>query len=562
MSTQTSTPTDGDTLLTVLPDQPVAAPRMPWWARLLPPRHELFPYSALPWFARAVRNTAIARFLLITGGGAVELYSMLWLGSGHPDLWLLAGGYWVFAGLAVAFAVSSPRTHSAQAALGLVVDIVAGMVLHTISTRSAPGNAMLLVWPVIEAGVLGSGYLAVLVALVQACYLAVLAGVQSTGLFGDQPSVLYAALTGLGLVAVGVLTQQLTARLHLQEAAREAAERAAMRYEAVHRLALAELDDGVFVASRAGKIETANPAALRMLGLKERALPTLLHSRAELAPLTEAFDRAVGEASAREQRVRWLRKGLHHDVFMQCRLTQAVGEEAVVVFLRDARRMEAQVQEAKLASMGRLVAGIAHDIRNPLSAISQAAELLSEQMGPQAARLPSMIATNVARINETVEDVLLLGRRQRTEAPLLDLNSWVEEWLQEQHALSRAGALILIPARTDVAVHFHPDHLRRILNNLYDNALRYCSGRKGSVRLSTRVTGAQVELAVGNDGPPIDETLRAQLFEPFMSGESRGTGLGLYLCRELCAQNGAQLDYRLAGSLHGEFVITMAIDRA
>ncbi|MBU6436889.1 MAG: HAMP domain-containing histidine kinase, partial [Betaproteobacteria bacterium] len=300
----------------------------------------------------------------------------------------------------------------------------------------------------------------------------------------------------------------------------------------------------------------------RMLGLKERALPTLLHSRAELAPLTEAFDRAVGEASAREQRVRWLRKGLHHDVFMQCRLTQAVGEEAVVVFLRDARRMEAQVQEAKLASMGRLVAGIAHDIRNPLSAISQAAELLSEQMGPQAARLPSMIATNVARINETVEDVLLLGRRQRAEAPLLDLNSWVEEWLQEQHALSRAGALILIPARTDVAVHFHPDHLRRILNNLYDNALRYCSGRKGSVRLTTRVTGAQVELAVGNDGPPIDEALRAQLFEPFMSGESRGTGLGLYLCRELCAQNGAQLDYRLAGSLHGEFVITMAIDRA
>lgn len=561
MSTPTNSAAEGDTLLTVLPEQPAPPPPTPWWGRLLPPGHELFPYSNLPWFARAVRNTAIARFLLISGGAAVEVYSFAMLGSPHQSLWVVAAAYWVFAALAVVLALGSKRNRAAQAALGLAVDIVAGMLLHSTYTRSAPGNALLLVWPVIEAGVLGSGYLAVLVALLQACYLSILAVVQSTGLFGDQPSVLYAALTGLGLVAVGILTQQLTARLHVQERAREVAERAVLRYEAVNRLALAELDDGVFVASREGKIETANPAALRMLGLKERALPTSLHSRAELAPLTDAFDRAVGERLGDEQRVQWQRKGLHQDVLMQCRLTRAVGEEAVVVFLRDARRIAAQVQDAKLASMGRLVAGIAHDIRNPLSAISQAAELLSEQMGPQAARLPAMIATNVARINETVEDVLLLGRRQRGEPPVLDLNLWLEEWLQEQQAFGRAGALELVSARRDVAVHFHPDHLRRILNNLYDNALRYCSGRNGSVRLSTRLTGANVEVALMNDGPAIAEPLRSQVFEPFMSGESRGTGLGLYLCRELCAQNRAQLDYRLAGSLHGEFVISMPVSR-
>jgi two-component system sensor histidine kinase PilS (NtrC family) len=564
MSTPANTQADsGDTLLTVLPDaaQPAAAPR--WWARLLPPRSELFPFSDSPWFARAVRSTALARLLLVTGGAVLEVYFAWTVAGPRPGapLWPLAVGYWLFAVIALVLAYRAQQSRIAQAAVGLVVDIVAAVMLHTLASRATAGNALLLVWPVLEAGVLGSGYLAVLVALVQACYLSTLAVVQSAGLFGDQPSVLYAVLTSVGLLAVGLLTQQLTLRLHAQEEAREAAEQAALRYEAVNRLALAELDEGVFVASRSGKIETANPAALRMLGLKERALPTALHSRADLSALAEAFDRAVAMRSDAEQRVQWQRKGVQHDAFVQCRLTRAAGQDAVVVFLRDAKRVDAQVQEAKLAAMGRLVAGIAHDIRNPLSAISQAAELLREQAEAGQARLPAMITTNVARINETVEDVLLLGRRSRGPAPSLDLHPWLEEWADERRQQSHPTTLRLILPPVDIRMRFHPDHLRRILNNLYDNALRYCSDRPGAVQLSTRLIDDSAQIGLANDGPLIEPAVRAQLFEPFMSGESRGTGLGLYLCRELCAQNGAQLEYQEIAGGHGEFVITAPLAR-
>jgi two-component system sensor histidine kinase PilS (NtrC family) len=111
-------------------------------------------------------------------------------------------------------------------------------------------------------------------------------------------------------------------------------------------------------------------------------------------------------------------------------------------------------------------------------------------------------------------------------------------------------------------VDFHADHLRRIINNLYDNAVRYASGKPGSIRVMTRNQGPVVELAVSNDGPVIAEPLRTQIFEPFVSGESRGTGLGLYICKELCSQNRSTLEYRVLADGHGEFALVIPLSDA
>jgi two-component system sensor histidine kinase PilS (NtrC family) len=549
-------------VLTVLGAEPAAA-RPNLWQRLALTRHDLFPSGDSDWFVRALRSTATARFALATAGAAIEIYTYLYAQESASSIMIWGWYYWVFSLFALCAAIWYPSYRIMQASVGLAFDLFAAIVVHGLSRAAAPGNTLLLVWPVIEAAVLGSGTLAVLVALSVACYLSLLSAVQAAGGIQQQPSLLYTVLTSLGLLSVGMLTQQLASRLHHQEKERRSAERAMRRFEAVNDLALKELDDGVFVADKEMRVETANPAALRMLGLSERALPASLSARQELAPIAEQVQMALMQRAQTEARVRWSRKGRSHEAQVQCRVTQAAGEDAVVVFLRDARRIDAQVHEAKLAAMGRLVAGIAHDIRNPLSAISQAAELISERMPESAGRLPTMIATNVNRINETVEDVLLLGARDRSRSARLDLHAWLDEWAAEQQALGRApGVLAIVLDSGDPMVDFHADHLRRIINNLYDNAIRYASGKPGSIRVMTRNHGPMVELAVSNDGPVIVERLRTQIFEPFVSGESRGTGLGLYICKELCSQNRSTLEYRVLADGRGEFALVIPLSDA
>jgi two-component system, NtrC family, sensor histidine kinase PilS len=567
MSTRSSNsveprPEPQDSVLTVLGAEP-AALRPSLLRRFALTRHDLFPSGDSDWFVKALRSTATARFALASGGVAIELYTHLYMGESAGRIMVWGLYYWAFTVFALFAAMRTTHNRVIQAGLGLGVDLIAAIVVHSMSRASAPGNTLLLVWPVIEAAVLGSGMLAVLVALSVACYLSLLSAMQAAGGIQQQPSLLYTILTSVGLLSVGVLTQQLASRLHVQEKERRSAERAMRRFEAVNDLALKELDDGVFVTDKDMRVETANPAALRMLGLSERALPASLTARAELSPIAVQVQIALIHRAQTESRVSWSRKGLSHEAQVQCRVTQAAGEDAIVVFLRDARRIEAQVHEAKLAAMGRLVAGIAHDIRNPLSAISQAAELIQERTPEAAGRLPAMIAANVSRINETVEDVLLLGARDRSRSQRLELHAWLDEWYSERQALDRAtGVLTLTLDRGDPTVDFHADHLRRVINNLHDNAVRYASGKAGSIRVQTHCHETHVELTLSNDGPVIAEPLRTQIFEPFVSGESRGTGLGLYICKELCSQNRSTLDYRTLTGGHGEFVLNIPLSRA
>lgn len=582
-------------------DRRDARSTLPWWRLILKQREDLFPNPHLPYFQRALRNVAAARCLLVLGVLGIEFYSVAYMRNAIQEFWYLGVGYAIFSAAWLFAAYRLPKWRVAQAGVGLALDWIVSITLYGIATGGvtggsvAAGNALILVWPVLQAGVLGSGYLAVLVALAQACFLSVQAMLHATGwLSGEATPVPYAVLVSVGLVAMGWFSQQLASRLNAQENERSLAEQRARRLEAVNRLSLAELDDGVFVADLNGRVETANPAAMRMLGLSDRALPTPLLARADLMPLAEAFDYAVRHGTEIEQQVTWKRRGVEHAAIVQCRVTKAEGRDAVVVFMRDAVRIAQQVHEAKLAAMGRLVAGIAHDIRNPLSAISQAAQLLREQddgnssaSAASSARLANMILTHADRINDTIEDVLVLGRKPRDMAALVEIGVWLEDWADEQRSIGRAKPLKLdlsaaqvntkpslfepvgkiLKTNEPARIRFHADHLRRIINNLYDNALRYCSGSPDSITISLKSVaegGAAIEVTVTNDGPVIEEPLRSQLFEPFRSGESRGTGLGLYICRELCQQNGATLHYRLLPErpTQGEFVIRAPVAAA
>jgi two-component system sensor histidine kinase PilS (NtrC family) len=229
--------------------------------------------------------------------------------------------------------------------------------------------------------------------------------------------------------------------------------------------------------------------------------------------------------------------------------------------------MQARSRQEKLAAMGRVSAGIAHEIRNPLAAISQANALLEEDAtDPAQRRLMAMVSDNVERLKRIVDDVMEVAPGAVPEVGVLDATAQVgavcSEWARANQVALGADSILRVDLPTEpVGVLFDGEHLRRVLVNLLDNALRHASRNPGAIhlRLDSRHE-AQAFLSVASDGAPIPPDVEPYLFEPFFSTRSRGTGLGLYICRELCERYGATIDYRLRAdhlAQRNEFYVDM-----
>lgn len=200
--------------------------------------------------------------------------------------------------------------------------------------------------------------------------------------------------------------------------------------------------------------------------------------------------------------------------------------------------------QMKLAALGRLTANLAHEIRNPLSAISQAAQLLREDVGQDTptARLTSIIEDNTARLNELVEDVLSLGRRDRRNREIISLDEFLPDFIARfRQAESLPDELIGLEMEPGLKIEFDRLHLHQILWNLLRNAYRHCSRSPRAIVLSAAAAGDRVQVELYNDGPSIPVELRQKLFEPFYSTNRMGTGLGLYIAQELTEANEGQL---------------------
>ncbi|MGH8678075.1 MAG: two-component system sensor histidine kinase NtrB, partial [Burkholderiales bacterium] len=220
----------------------------------------------------------------------------------------------------------------------------------------------------------------------------------------------------------------------------------------------------------------------------------------------------------------------------------------VVIFLEDLSRIQQQAQQLKLASLGRLTANIAHEIRNPLSAINHATELLMEETNRTATqvRMLQIIYENTKRLDRMVQDVLKLNRSDKALREKFDLAGYLHTFVGQFREVEKlADRVISIEPEIEPAISFDRSHLNQIMWNLCRNSLRYCQKKSGSIVLRVRPgprTGT-IELSVIDDGPGVAEALRAHLFEPFFTTAAGGTGLGLYIAREICEANGASLDY-------------------
>jgi two-component system sensor histidine kinase PilS (NtrC family) len=228
----------------------------------------------------------------------------------------------------------------------------------------------------------------------------------------------------------------------------------------------------------------------------------------------------------------------------------AGGERLCVMFLQDQREIEARMRTEKMASMGRMSAAVAHEIRNPLAAITQANALLAEDLAdPRHKQLTQMVQQNAKRLERIVEEVLHISRVQQPENAItlcvLELNGALSRICRDwQNQTKYESSLALDLSTRPVEIKFESEHLRQILVNLLDNARRYATHRVNAIQVSVgEATPERVALSVWSDGPPLDQSVERHLFEPFFSSESRSSGLGLYICREICENYGASIAY-------------------
>ncbi|MFZ6688005.1 sensor histidine kinase [Undibacterium sp. SXout11W] len=430
---------------------------------------------------------------------------------------------------------------------------------------------------------------------------------------GDGNLISQAGLFGASYFAVVYLVNRLASNLISQEKlATQRGNELAMQ-QAINRLVIADMGDGVLVLDHSGRMFEINPAAERMLGgnLTKEMVGIKLSNIVALRPMIETltemqlrsaersntvFDEeasfvsipcyiddtntlsklntepgnVVGRAE-RQQFVTHLK--LRFIVVKDANvlhLNEPPGDYTII-FMQDVSDIENQAQQLKLASMGRLTASIAHEVRNPLSSISYAASLLNEDIANiednkvQAKRLLKIVDDNVTRLNQLIEDILKLSRKAKNDVEPYSLmraiNACVQEFVEMRKLPSE---LIFVSEEIDFQVRFDPGHLIEIVTNLMSNAIRYASGKPGSVRLYAMLNGTgRQELHIQDDGPPISYDVRAHLFEPFYTTSRMGTGLGLYMARELCLNNRSLLDYEYrvdAGDVEpsGRFVINFS----
>jgi two-component system sensor histidine kinase PilS (NtrC family) len=221
-----------------------------------------------------------------------------------------------------------------------------------------------------------------------------------------------------------------------------------------------------------------------------------------------------------------------------------------LVFLEDTRQVTQQAQAMKLGSLGRLTASIAHEIRNPLGAISHAAQLLSESPDVRDAdlRFCEIIKTQSRRVNLVIENVLAVSRRDAPKPRQFDLNEYMVQFIQQYRDNSQHDPHITFrKSSAPIEINFDISQLDQVLTNLFDNGLRYSYQATGRYTLMVRIyideTNELPQLDIIDQGPGIDADKMVKLFEPFYTTEHTGTGLGLYLAREMCLAHQTHLHY-------------------
>ncbi len=445
----------------------------------------------------------------------------------------------VLIGLATPFISTRILTKTPLSFLILIADIVCLALLMSASGGVSSGLGNLLTFTV----AFGGGLILGRVSTVLPAIAFILMVYTEFYLFflheNDLQTIFQAGMLGIVFFVANILFQNLSRQLRRRETE-------VFTLEQINQLIVDQMRTGVVVVGADNEIKLINAAGIDLLkvpGQPQIAREKLPYRLADKLTLWKT-DPEIGSCTFHTY------DASPELVASFSPLTTPAEDSDTLIFVEDSTEVARQAQQMKLASLGRLSASIAHEIRNPLGAISHAAQLLGESsnLNKGDQRLSEIIHNHCIRLNGVIENVLQMSRRKSAEPKTLVLSEWVHHFINEFES-GRPGPLYIDVSiePDDTTVLVDPMHLSQVLGNLFENGLRYSTKHIGEARLLVRGgidrdTGNPF-LEVQDFGEGISDELLPNIFEPFYTTEVTGTGLGLYLSKELCEANDARLGY-------------------
>jgi len=501
---------------------------------------------------------SIAIFLLTAGLSELSVGS---LGSRHADLFTVTSIAYAFLALVFAFMIHNGWLgYIVQSWVQIYFDLVVIVILIHASGGLGSGLEVMLIISIAAAGILLGGQhalaaaaLATLFLLTEHAYV-ILSHQRRLGGFTAQ------GFMGMGLFITAFFMHYLSQRLRRSEVRVEAQQVDISELSRLNEYVIEQLDSGVLVIDADDRIRVTNARCRELLG--SSGSPATGETLADCsAALTQALATWRGNMASNRHELR-LPSGT--SVLVRFSHLGATPGSGTIILMDDLSNIERERQNDKLIAMGRLSASIAHEIRNPLGAISHAGQLLGESpgLGDDDGRLVEIIAKQSRRINRTIETILDLGRPAATILAPVRLRDWLTDCAQEFiHDQGLPQDAIAVSGPGDCVACLDRTQMQLVLNNLCSNALIHGdpAGRP-LIRLEVdrEADTLQPLIRVFDSGPGIDENLRDRIFEPFFTTSSTGNGLGLYIARRICLDNRGDLDYIAAAATSPHFRIRLA----
>ena len=429
----------------------------------------------------------------------------------------------------------------------VLIDILALTLMMHASGGVESGIGILIIASIAAGSLIAPGLLAIFTAAIAS--LAILAEQAYAEIIHafDTTAYTQAGMLGVSYFAIAIVATVLSLQLRKSEMLASQSKLDLANMEQLNEYVIQHMHTGIVIVDAEGRIRMMNDSAWNLLGM-----PTAKSN----IPLEQACMELANQLTY------WTSdKNFENLPFrptaggreLQAGIS-ALGNDrdgGVVIFLEDAAKVTQRAQQMKLASLGRLTASIAHEVRNPLGAISHAEQLLreSQHLPADDVRLIDIISTNSKRVNEIIENIMQLSRRDLSQPVEFKLEPWLDrfivEFIQAQELDEKNIRLQIIPVST--VIYADPTQFRQIMINLCENALYHSKRQKGNFRL--QINGG-ISPESGNpftevidNGPGIPPETVRQIFEPFFTTENAGTGLGLYIARELSESNRLRLEY-------------------
>ncbi len=435
---------------------------------------------------------------------------------------------------------------SLQITLGLVSDFVLLLVFqHSIGGLES-GVGILLLVALAASAILTTNRQTLSYAAAVSIYLLLEYTYSSSYGFSAPNQLFQIGIYGVINFGTAILVRWLVIKLHENQALAEQRGADLDSQVQLNEFIIQRMRTGILVVDPEHKVRLMNESAWYLLGMPSPLIKTL----AELSSIL--LDRLES----------WKSTGIYKKhafslcsdmppVVVRFADLHANRHSGTLIFIEDPSLVSRRAEEMTLASLGRLAASIAHEIRNPLSAISHAAQLLTEaeHLKHEDKRLTEIISNHCNRMNDIVESVLDLSRRERSKPELIQLSTWLPLFISNfKDAVSSDQQYLsgtVVP--DDLVILFDPTHLDQIITNICANSAKY--GRDGEGRVAIELRCQQTDAHIGpiievqDTGAGIPEEIAQQIFEPFFSTGVQTSGLGLYICKQLCEANQTTLDY-------------------